>query len=293
MEEYEERSLPPSLCLEASAFDAASRALLTPGDERRGGGGGGHGRDAHETSLLTFSTTSPSAGATVGINPVAAVPRVNVMRALERHVAALGPPHTLVLTGVEGSGKSTAIATLVARLRASERACMTEKKESETGKEDSDSGAREGLSAAAAATTTTDAGDGVGGGRRASASSGSSALPPFVLAHTFADPSFSQDVSHFLERACILLKREFNIHDPIPADPGLLPDAFARFLEHAAMFRRVLVVVDGMECARVPPYASFAAAAAAGLDVREHHHHYGTPLSLNNSADNKINNIGV
>jgi hypothetical protein len=42
--------------------------------------------------------------------------------------------------------------------------------------------------------------------------------------------------------------------------------AFERFLQHAAMFRKVLVVVDGCECARVAPYASFAAAAAAGLD---------------------------
>ena len=35
------------------------------------------------------------------------------------------------------------------------------------------------------------------------------------------------------------------------------------------MFRRVLVVVDAVESARVAPYASYAAAAVAGVDPRE------------------------
>ena len=76
-----------------------------------------------------------------------------------------------------------------------------------------------------------------------------------VLTHTFADPSFPQDTAHFLERACCELKARFNIHEPVPEDPEELPGTFRRFLEHAALFRRVVVVVDAMEAARVPPIA--------------------------------------
>jgi hypothetical protein len=96
-----------------------------------------------------------------------------------------------------------------------------------------------------------------------------SSRAPFVLTHTFADQSFPQDVAHFLERACVALKRRFAIADPVPADPDDLPRTFRAFLEHAAAHRRVLVIVDAAESARVPPYASYAAVAVEGLDPRE------------------------
>jgi hypothetical protein len=143
MEEEEHSSLPRSLWLEASAFDTTSRALLTPG---------GVGNSTTSTAGAAVEAGAAAAAATSAVDASAAaadvataVPRRNVMRALQLHVAALGPPHTLVLTGVEGSGKSTALATLVASMRAFEAGAEGEADDA-----------------------------------------------PFVLTHTFADPSFSQ-----------------------------------------------------------------------------------------------------
>ena len=55
---------------------------------------------------------------------------------------------------------------------------------------------------------------------------------------------------------------------PSRRTPDDLPRTFRAFLEHAAAHRRVLVIVDAAESARVPPYASYAAAAVEGLGAR-------------------------
>ena len=158
--------------------------------------------------------------------------RAELAAALDEHVRSLGPPHALVLTGVEGCGKSTALAQLCERVDAMERRWEE---------------------------------------RRRGGVVDPSEAPPFILKHSFADPSFSHDVSHFLERACLVLKRRFNIREPIPNDPAQLPKAFATFLEHAAVFRRVLVIVDAAESIAIPPYATYPASAVAGLDPRDGH----------------------
>ena len=90
-----------------------------------------------------------------------------------------------------------------------------------------------------------------------------------MLAHSFADASFPQDTAHFLEKACARLKRAFGIAERLPRDAADLPECFARFLERAALHRRVVVIVDACESARCAPCAGVGAAAVAGLDPRE------------------------
>ena len=90
--------------------------------------------------------------------------RDDVQAALDAHVAALGPPHTLALTGAEGSGKTTELAALVSRLRSASDAATSETS--------SDDGARDTSAAS----------------RRLADSprspTRSRAAPPFVLAHS-------------------------------------------------------------------------------------------------------------
>ena len=197
-------ALPREQVLESAAYEFFSSSLLAPGLPRHVDSPGG----------------------------IRAVLRSELMSTLDEHVRSLGPPHTLVLTGVEGCGKSTALAQLCERVETMERRWEE---------------------------------------RRRGGALDPSEAPPFILKHSFADPSFPRDVSHFLERACLALRRRFNIREPVPADPADLPEAFAAFLEHAALFRRVLVIVDAAESIAVSPYASFPAAAIAGLDPRDGH----------------------
>ena len=197
-------ALPREQALESAANEFFSSSLLAPGLPRHVDSPGG----------------------------IRAVLRSELMSTLDEHVRSLGPPHTLVLTGVEGCGKSTALAQLCERVETMERRWEE---------------------------------------RRRGGALDPSEAPPFILKHSFADPSFPRDVSHFLERACLALRRRFNIREPVPADPADLPEAFAAFLEHAALFRRVLVIVDAAESIAVSPYASFPAAAIAGLDPRDGH----------------------
>ena len=203
-EAAQQLALPRELELESSANDIAASSLLAPGLPRHVDSPGG----------------------------IRAVHRAELAAALDEHVRSLGPPHALVLTGVEGCGKSTALAQLCERVDAMERRWEE---------------------------------------RRRGGVVDPSEAPPFILKHSFADPSFSRDVSHFLERACLILKRRFNIREPIPNDPAQLPKAFATFLEHAAVFRRVLIIVDAAESIAIPPYATYSASAVAGLDPRDGH----------------------
>ena len=195
---------------------------------------------ASERARLLAPGLAMHEGTPVGTSPA---PRPDVQARLEAHALGLGPPHTLVLTGPEGAGKSTELATLASRLERMEQSERRDGRLRASDDPDPDPDDPEGGLASSRA--------------------------PFVLTHTFADQSFPQDVAHFLERACVALKRRFAIADPVPADPDDLPRTFRAFLEHAAAHRRVLVIVDAAESARVPPYASYAAAAVEGLDPRE------------------------
>ena len=231
---------PPPWGLEDAALEAAHRTLLHPTSSVR-------------VPRQCFSSVplsdAPSSSSSVDARETDedVMPREEVQAALRTHVAGIGPPHTLILTGEEGSGKSTELAVLVADLTGTKRRGDRAHRQHRAGPSGSlDVETEERVA-------TSDADDGSAG----------DASVPFVIFHTFANPSFSQDVSHFLERACVQLKRRFNIPDAVPSRHEHLPGAFAAFLEHAAMFGRVVVVVDAVDAARVTPCASFPAVAMA------------------------------
>ena len=92
LDEEEAASTPASVWLEESSRARAWANLLSPGLPRH--------RDALGDGLA---------------------PRPEVRARLRAHVSSLGPPHTLVLTGPEGSGKTTELAVLADWLRREER----------------------------------------------------------------------------------------------------------------------------------------------------------------------------
>ena len=213
-----ERSMPRSLRLEEAALETCWSNMLEPGLPMHARTFAGDGRARRD----------------------------DVQAALDAHVAALGPPHTLVLTGAEGSGKTTELAALVSRLRSASDAATSETS--------SDDGARDlppdhdGARVADSPRSPL---------ARAPPLRSSSRTPSRTRASPRTSPtswrspaSRSSADSHPRARAL---------------GPANLPRAFAAFLEHAAMFRRVLVVIDAVESARVAPYASYAAAAVAGV----------------------------
>ena len=93
-----ERSMPRSLWLEQAALETCWSNMLAPGSPAHARTFAGDGRARRD----------------------------DVQAALDAHVAALGPPHTLVLTGAEGSGKTTELAALVSRLRSASDAATSE-----------------------------------------------------------------------------------------------------------------------------------------------------------------------
>jgi tetratricopeptide (TPR) repeat protein len=241
LDEEAAASTPASVWLEESSRARAWANLLSPGLPRH--------RDALGDGLA---------------------PRPEVRARLRAHVSSLGPPHTLVLTGPEGSGKTTELAVLADWLRRG-------------GREDplyddrfDDDAARDGAPGERARPPPTlETGTGTNEALFQTPSGSSASKnqhdgePPFVLAHTFADASFPQDTAHFLEKACARLKIAFGIAAPLPRDAADLPECFVKFLETAALHRKVVVIVDACESARCAPYAGVGAVAVAGLDPRE------------------------
>ena len=92
---------------------------------------------------------------------------------------------------------------------------------------------------------------------------------PLSCSRTRSRTPRSQDTAHFLEKAGARHQRAFGIAERLPRDAADLPECFARFLERAALHRRVVVIVDACESARCAPCAGVGAAAVAGLDPRE------------------------
>ena len=241
LDEEEAASTPASVWLEESSRARAWANLLSPGLPRH--------RDALGDGLA---------------------PRPEVRARLRAHVSSLGPPHTLVLTGPEGSGKTTELAVLADWLR---RGGREDPRVDDRFDDDAapNSGAPSPASSARPLsgretgtredTKTTAIAENPPTSRKGE--------PPFVLAHSFADASFPQDTAHFLEKACARLKRAFGIAERLPRDAADLPECFARFLERAALHRRIVVIVDACESARCAPCAGVGAAAVAGLDPRE------------------------
>ena len=236
LDEEEAASTPASVWLEESSRARAWANLLSPGLPRH--------RDALGDGLA---------------------PRPEVRARLRAHVSSLGPPHTLVLTGPEGSGKTTELAVLADWLR---RGGREDPRVDDRFDDDAapNSGAPSPASSARPPLSGRETGTREDTKTTATSRKGE---PPFVLAHSFADASFPQDTAHFLEKACARLKRAFGIAERLPRDAADLPECFARFLERAALHRRVVVIVDACESARCAPCAGVGAAAVAGLDPRE------------------------
>jgi hypothetical protein len=119
--------------------------------------------------------------------------RRETVAALHAHVAAVGNPNPMLLTGAAGSGKSTVLAMLVNELQTN------------------------GGSGRAAGS----AGAGPSGGSEdpvaAAAAAGGAAAEPFILAHTFGLCGQSDDFRRVLLRLCTELKLRFNIYVELPA----------------------------------------------------------------------------
>ena len=185
LDEEEAASTPASVWLEESSRARAWANLLSPGLPRH--------RDALGDGLA---------------------PRPEVRARLRAHVCSLGPPHTLVLTGPEGSGKTTELAVLADWLR---RGGREDPRVDDRFDDDAapNSGAPSPASSARPPLSGRETGTREDTKTTATSRKGE---PPFVLAHSFADASFPQDTAHFLEKACARLKRCLLYTSPSPRD---------------------------------------------------------------------------
>ena len=70
---------------------------------------------------------------------------------------------------------------------------------------------------------------------------------PFILAHTFGLLGQSDDFRRVLLRLCSELKARFNIYVDLPSTLDEIATAFPRFLAHAALFGKIIVLLDGLD----------------------------------------------
>ena len=154
------------------------------------------------------------------------IPRRDVVDQLHAHVGAIGNPNPLLLTGPSGCGKSTALATLVSEIQ-------------------SKTGEIRGKSERVLGSFAADGGD-------ASASASTSGEPDvYVLTHTFGLPGQSNDFRRVLLRLCFELKSRFNIYVEPPTTLEEAGTALPRFLAHAALFSKIVLVIDGLDKAEL------------------------------------------
>ena len=170
-----------------------------------------------------------------------AIRRHDLMDRLHQHCDGVGNPNPLLLLGPPGSGKSTALATLMSEIEGGPAARRRRDSASLGGAPDGAGADTPGTSAAAAAADSAVA---VAGAE------------PFVLAHTFGLLGHSDDLRRALLRMCAELKSRFNIYVDLPSRLEDVGTAFPRFLAHAALFGKIVVVLDGLdkaECHDVTP----------------------------------------
>ena len=150
------------------------------------------------------------------------VGRRDVLEELHAHVDGVGNPNPLLLTGPAGSGKSTTLATLVSEIQ---------------------SKAVGRVAATPSALEATPSASGSGGPE--------SAPEPFVLLHTFGLMGRSDDIRRVLLRLCAELKQRFNIYVDLPDTLREVAGALPRFLAHAALFGKVVFILDGLDRAEM------------------------------------------
>ena len=146
------------------------------------------------------------------------VGRRDVLEKLHAHVDGVGNPNTLLLTGPAGSGKSTTLATLVSEMQ-------------------SKTGGRVGVTPSALEAIPSTSG----------ANGPESGPDPFVLLHTFGLMGRSDDIRRVLLRLCAELKQRFNIYVDLPNTLQEVAGALPRFLAHAALFGKVIFILDGLD----------------------------------------------
>jgi len=142
------------------------------------------------------------------------VGRRETLEQLVQHSRSLGAVNPLVLHGPPGCGKSAVVSTFLSELQG---------------------GGRMGSPSRTRALTT--------GLSHAEEDAGE----PFVLYHLFGVNGFSSDLRHVLLRFCIELHTRFNIYLELPETVSSLPETFVKFLIHASLFARVVVVLDGLD----------------------------------------------
>ena len=157
-----------------------------------------------------------------------AVRRPALVDALHEHVEGVGNPNPMLLLGPSGSGKSTALATLVAEIQGGGRRAA---KAGASG--DPDAGAPDAAVAVASSSPASPA--------------PADEPEPFVLAHTFGLAGQSDDFRRVLLRLCSELKTRFNIYVDLPATLDEVATAFPRFLAHAALFGKIVILLDGLD----------------------------------------------
>ena len=152
--------------------------------------------------------------------------RRELLDRLHAHVDRVGNPNPLLMTGPAGSGKSTALATLISEIQSA-------------------TGRVAGSAANGPSPTSTLADPDVD----PMAAAAAAATPePFILAHTFGlSGGQSDDFRRVLLRLCVELKMRFNIYFDLPNTLGDVAGALPRFLAHAALFGKVIIILDGLE----------------------------------------------
>ena len=150
--------------------------------------------------------------------------RRELLDQLHAHVDKFGNPNPLLLTGPSGSGKSTALATLVSEIQSSSGRVVGSSPDSTLADPAQDP--------ASAAVTV-------------------AAPEPFILAHTFGLLGQSDDFRRVLLRLCSELKMRFNIYVDLPNTLAEVGGALPRFLAHAALFGKVIIILDGLDRAEM------------------------------------------
>ena len=123
-----------------------------------------------------------------------------------------------LVIGPAGSGKSTTLATLVSEMQ-------------------SKTGGRVGVTPSALEAIPSTSG----------ANGPESGPDPFVLLHTFGLMGRSDDIRRVLLRLCAELKQRFNIYVDLPNTLQEVAGALPRFLAHAALFGKVVFILDGLD----------------------------------------------
>ena len=165
-----------------------------------------------------------------------AVRRHDLLEKLHTHCDGVGNPNPLLLLGPPGSGKSTALAQLMREIESGP--AMRPRLR---GGVRSGAGDRAGADTSGTSVDITAVDFGAPGANP----------EPFVLAHTFGVLGHADDLRRVLLRMCFELKERFNVYVDAPSRLEDAGSAFPRFLAHASLFGKIVVIIDGLDKAEL------------------------------------------